>query len=42
MNNTDKLLYGKSAQRNIVGLEITDDSTEIFIQDKDCDVGEDG
>lgn len=38
MNNTDKLLHGKNPQRNIVGIEVTDDSAEIFIQNEDGNV----
>lgn len=30
---SDRLVYGKSDLKGVVGLEVTDDSTEVFVQD---------
>lgn len=32
---SDRLVYGKSDLKGVVGLEVTNDTTEVFVQDKD-------
>jgi len=35
MDNTEKLVFGKAGVKGVVGLEVADDTAEVFVQDKD-------